>query len=56
MTDTIPRLKYNETENAVWKLCYERLMTLHKTTACKEFNWTIEQFQKEIGLTGDEIP
>ena len=29
---------------------------MFKTNACKEFNWTIDEFKKEIGLNGDEIP
>jgi phenylalanine-4-hydroxylase len=29
---------------------------MFKTHACKEFNWTIDQFEKEVGFRPDEIP
>lgn len=29
---------------------------MFKTNACKEFNWTIDEFQKKIGLRETEIP
>lgn len=56
MVDPIPRLVYNDQETATWKLCYERLKELQKLNACKEFNWTIAEFEKEIGLRSSEIP
>ena len=54
--EEIPRMTYTEEENKVWKYCYERLENLFKTNACEEFNWSIDQFKKEIGMNGDEIP
>ena len=54
--EPIPRLDYTEEENQVWKFCYERLSHMFKTNACEEFNWSINEFRKEIGLNGDEIP
>jgi phenylalanine-4-hydroxylase len=32
------------------------LKNLFKKTACKEFNWTINEFEKEVGFRNDEIP
>jgi phenylalanine-4-hydroxylase len=46
----IPRITYNETEKAVWKLCYPTLMQLYKTNACEEFNWTMREFEKHVGF------
>ena len=54
--EEIPCVKYNETENQVWKFCYENLKELFKTNACKEFNWTIREFEEEIGFRHDQIP
>jgi len=54
--EPIPRLVYNENEKATWKLCYETLRELYKTNACKEFNWTINEFEKEVGFRSTEIP
>lgn len=42
----IPRLEYTDNEKAVWKLCYSTLKELFKTNACKEFNWTIKEFEQ----------
>lgn len=44
MTDSIPKLEYTDQEKEVWKFCYNRLTTMFKTNACKEFNWTIKEF------------
>lgn len=52
----IPHIEYSETEKGVWKFCYERLERLFKTNACEEFNWTIDQFKKHVGLRADAIP
>lgn len=54
--EPIPGLVYNEKEKATWKLCYNTLKDLFKTNACKEFNWTINEFEKEVGFTPNEIP
>ena len=29
---------------------------MYKTNACQEFNWSIDAFQKNIGLRESEIP
>ena len=42
MHQPIPRVKYQKDEIETWKFCYENLVKLHKTNACKEFNWTID--------------
>lgn len=53
----IARVEYTEQEKAVWKMCYERLKTLFATNACREFNWTIAEFEKEVpNFCGDNIP
>lgn len=54
--DPIPRLDYTKEENEVWKFCYERLIKLFPTHACEEFNWTINEFQTNIGMNANEIP
>lgn len=57
MSDSsLPEIKYEEQEVEVWKYCYPRLKQLFKTHACKEFNWTIEQFEKHINFREDSIP
>mmetsp|Transcript_34841 Transcript_34841/g.26008 ORF Transcript_34841/g.26008 Transcript_34841/m.26008 type:complete len:165 (-) Transcript_34841:678-1172(-) len=52
----IPRVEYTPNENLAWKLAFERLEGLHKSFACREFNWTIEQFKKHVGFSDKEIP
>lgn len=52
----IPTIKYTDTEIGVWKYCYGRLKELFKTNACEEFMWTIDQFEKHVGFTTEEIP
>jgi phenylalanine-4-hydroxylase len=32
------------------------LSDLIKKNACKEFKWTIEEFEREIGFRSDEVP
>ena len=54
--EPIKNMDYTQVENDVWKFCYERLIKMFKTHACEEFNWSIEEFQKEIGMNADEIP
>ena len=54
--EEIPRLNYTDVENGVWKFCYDKLTKLFPTHACDEFNWSVDQFKKEIGMNGDEIP
>lgn len=56
MVDAIPRLDYHQHEKDVWKFCYNNLINMYKTNACEEFNWTIAEFQKEIGLNEFDIP
>lgn len=56
MRDPIPTLDYLPHEKEVWAFCYRNLIRMFKTNACDEFNWTIDQFQKEIGLCETEIP
>ena len=56
MHEPIPNLVYNDEEKATWKFCYSKLRHLFKTHACKEFNWTIDQFEKEVGFTENDIP
>jgi phenylalanine-4-hydroxylase len=47
---SIPIIDYNDTERGVWEYCFTRLESLFKTNACEEFNWTIDQFKKHVGL------
>ena len=54
--EPIKNMDYTQVENDVWKFCYERLIKMFKTHACEEFNWSIEEFKKEIGMNADEIP
>ena len=56
MRDPIPRVTYTDVEKDVWAHCYRKLTELFKTNACDEFNWTINEFQKEINLCETEIP
>lgn len=56
MHQPIPSLVYTSEEKETWKFCYTRLIKLFKTHACQEFNWTIDQFQKEVGFKEDDIP
>lgn len=54
--EPIPSLVYTPEEKSVWKYIYPRLMEIFETTACKEFMWTINDFQKHINFSEDEIP
>lgn len=56
MDKPIPRFKYNQQEIDTWRFCYKGLKDLFKTNACQEFNWTISEFEKEVGFRPDEIP
>lgn len=56
MGEPIPRIEYTEDEKGVWKLCYNKLSELFKTNACKEFNWTIKEFEQNVGFTDSDIP
>lgn len=53
---TIPIIEYTKQETETWNYCYSRLENLFKTNACEEFNWTIDQFKKHVGLRADRIP
>lgn len=52
----IPTLDYTEAETEVWSYCYTELKKLFKTHACKEFNWTINEFERNVGFTPTKIP
>ena len=56
MSKEIPRLTYTETENEVWSFCYKNLIDLYKSNACDEFNWSMAEFQKEVGFCAEKIP
>jgi len=47
---------YTDVEKGVWKFCYDNLSALFEKNACKEFIWTIKEFEKEIGFRSDEVP
>ena len=53
---SLPFIQYSQSEKEVWKFCYSNLKKLFKTNACNEFRWTIEQFEKHVGFTEDNIP
>ena len=53
---SIPSCVYNDKEKEVWKYCYSRLKKLFKTNACDEFNWSIDQFEKNVDYCEEEIP
>jgi len=53
---SIPIIEYTQQETETWNYCYSRLENLFKTNACEEFNWTIDQFKKHVGLRADRIP
>lgn len=44
MCEPIPRMEYQQHELDVWKFCYNNLLSMFKTNACDEFNWTISEF------------
>lgn len=52
----IPRIEYTKDEQWVWNYCFSRLKVLLKANACKEYNWAIDQFEKHVGFTVDNIP
>ena len=54
--EPIATVDYNQTEKDVWAFCYKNLIDRFRTNACEEFNWTINEFQKNIGLCETEIP
>lgn len=56
MKDPCPILEYTDVEKGVWKFCYDNLSGLFRKNACKEFIWTIDEFEKEIGFRSDEVP
>lgn len=56
MCEEIPRMKYTEDEIGVWSFCYKNLIDLYKTNACDEFNWSMSEFQKEVGFCAETIP
>lgn len=56
VNEPIQPIEYNESEKATWKVCYDALKKLYKTNACKEYNDTIVEFEKDVGFRNDEIP
>ena len=54
--EPIATVDYNQTEKEVWAFCYKNLIDRFRSNACEEFNWTINEFQKNIGLCETEIP
>ena len=54
--EPIPRLQYTKEEVATWAFCYGRLTEMFKTTACREFNDIIDEFQTHVGYSASEIP
>lgn len=56
MCDPITRVTYTQQEKDVWAFCYRSLTGMFKENACDEFNWAINEFQKEIDVKETEIP
>ena len=54
--EPIATVDYNQKEKEVWAFCYKNLIDRFRTNACEEFNWTINEFQKNIGLCETEVP
>jgi len=52
----IPRIKYTDTETAVWKHCYDRLKKYYEHGAWKEHNESLEKFEKYWGYAPNNIP
>lgn len=52
----IPYLQYNDNEKYVWKYCFSRLKELFKANAANEYNWALNQFEKHIGFSTDDVP
>lgn len=55
INDPIPAVKYTAKEIETWQFCYDRLRIMFKTNACKEFNDSINSFEKDIGLRNNDI-
>jgi phenylalanine-4-hydroxylase len=56
MHEPIPYLKYESFEHDTWKYCYNKLRGLFATHACKEFNQSIEEFERELDYKPTEVP
>lgn len=56
MHEPIPYLKYLETENQTWSHCYNNLRSLYPKYACKEYNESIQEFERELGFKHTEVP
>lgn len=54
--ETIPYLKYNDNERYAWKYCFSRLRELFRENACAEYNWALNEFEKKIGYSTEDIP
>lgn len=52
----MPRVKYTDEENSLWGFMWDKLTPLQKKYACKEHIESLENFQKNIGLSRNEIP
>ena len=52
----LPLVEYNDNENLVWSIVYDHLIDLYKTHACKEFNESVEDFQKNADFRRERVP
>jgi phenylalanine-4-hydroxylase len=52
----IPIITYTEEEKEVWKYVWDRLIPLLKKHACEEVRENMDNFIKEVGFSGNDIP
>ena len=56
MHDPIPYLKYTKDENDTWHYVYKKLRDKYRTHACREFNESIDMFERELAFSPTEVP
>lgn len=52
----LPRLEYTKEEIDTWSVVFEKLTTLYKTHACKEYNHCFPLLVDNCGYRADNIP
>ena len=52
----VPRIEYTDTENGVWKHCYEKLKAHYKKNAVKEYNESLADLEKHNIYCEEKIP
>lgn len=54
--EPIPKIKYSNSENATWRVVYEKLTSLYPKYACSQYNYLFPLFEQNCGFRPHNIP